>query len=116
MFGASKTLRGIGASVAVAAALAPLIGLSPGIGATAAASAMLGDLFSSFVKRRMNRPPSSQALGLDQVPESLLPSLVCRKALDLTAADIVVVVVIFFVGELLISRLLYKLHIRDRPY
>jgi CDP-2,3-bis-(O-geranylgeranyl)-sn-glycerol synthase len=30
--------------------------------------------------------------------------------------DIAVGVAVFFVGELLISRLLYKAHLRDQPY
>ncbi len=77
---------------------------------------MAGDLFSSFVKRRLNFPPSSQAIGIDQVPESLLPMLACRDALALTAADIALGVGIFFVGELIVSRLLYRIHLRDRPY
>ena len=78
--------------------------------------AMAGDLFSSFVKRRLGLPPSSRALGLDQIPESLLPLLVCRQSLSLTALDIGLAVAIFFVGELGISRLLYKAHLRDEPY
>ena len=77
---------------------------------------MAGDLLSSFVKRRLNFTPSSQALGLDQLPESLLPLLVCRNALSLTAVDIVLGVGIFFVGELVLSRILYRAHLRDEPY
>ena len=77
---------------------------------------MAGDLFSSFVKRRLNLPPSSQALGLDQVPESLFPMLACRAALSLTIADIVLGVGIFFIGELILSRFLYQAHVRDEPY
>jgi CDP-2,3-bis-(O-geranylgeranyl)-sn-glycerol synthase len=34
----------------------------------------------------------------------------------LTAADVVVCVVIFVVGEVVLSRLLYAFHLRDRPY
>jgi CDP-2,3-bis-(O-geranylgeranyl)-sn-glycerol synthase len=116
VFGASKTLRGILVAVLAAAAGAPLIGLDPVIGLTVAGAAMAGDLFSSFVKRRLNRPPSSQALGLDQIPESLLPMLACRDALSLTAIDITLGVAIFFAGELVLSRLLFRAHLRDEPY
>ena len=77
---------------------------------------MLGDLFSSFVKRRMKLPPSSRALGLDQVPESLFPLLACQGALELTVTDISSVVAIFFVGDVLLSPLFFKLKIRKRPY
>lgn len=116
LFGASKTIRGILVSIVVTAAGAPLVGVDVGIGALVAASAMAGDLVSSFVKRRLGLRPSSQALGLDQVPESLLPLLVCRAALPLTAVDIALGVAVFFAGELILSRLLYRAHLRDEPY
>jgi CDP-2,3-bis-(O-geranylgeranyl)-sn-glycerol synthase len=102
LFGASKTIRGIG--------------LDMGVGGTAAAAAMVGDLGSSFVKRRLKFPPSSQALGLDQVPESLLPLLACRAALSLSVADIALGVAVFLVGEIVLSRILHRAHLRDEPY
>jgi hypothetical protein len=77
---------------------------------------MAGDLFSSYVKRRLNLRPSSQAVGLDQVPESLLPLLACGAALSLTAADIALGVGVFFAGELILSRILYWARLRDEPY
>jgi hypothetical protein len=116
LFGPSKTVRGILVAVLSAAAGAPLIGLDPMIGLTVAGAAMAGDLFSSFVKRRLNLPPSSQAVGLDQIPESLLPMLACRDALSLTAVDIALGVGVFFAGELVLSRLLFRAHLRDEPY
>jgi hypothetical protein len=116
LLGPSKTIRGILLSVLVTTASAPLIGLHLTVGVIAASAAMAGDLFSSFVKRRLNFTPSSQALGLDQLPESLLPLLICRDALSLTAVDIVLGVGLFFVGELVLSRVLYRAHLRDEPY
>ncbi|MDA9504247.1 hypothetical protein XI09_05635, partial [Bradyrhizobium sp. CCBAU 11386] len=97
-------------------ASAPLIGLDLTIGAIVAGAAMAGDLFSSFLKRRLNYPPSSQALGLDQIPESLFPMLACRDALSLTIADIALGVGIFFIGALILSRFLFRAHLRDEPY
>jgi CDP-2,3-bis-(O-geranylgeranyl)-sn-glycerol synthase len=116
LFGPSKTIRGILVSVLITTASAPLIGLDLTIGAIVAGAAMAGDLFSSFVKRRLNSPPSSQALGLDQVPESLFPMLACRDALSLTIADIALGVGIFFIGALILSRFLFRAHLRDEPY
>jgi len=116
LFGHSKTIRGILASIFITTLSAPLVGMGLTIGAIVASAAMAGDLFSSFVKRRLNFPPSSRALGLDQVPESLFPMLACRDALSLTIADIALGVGIFFVGELILSRLLYQVHMRDEPY
>ncbi len=115
-FGRSKTVRGVVLSVAVTGACAPLVALAPWIGAVAGATAMAGDLFSSFIKRRLGLAPSSRASFLDQIPESLFPLLACRDALALTAADIVAGVAVFTVGEMLFSRVLYRWHLRDRPY
>ena len=116
LFGSSKTIRGVVAAIIVTAFLAPLVGLSVMVGATVGAVAMAGDLLSSFAKRRLRLVAGSKALGLDQIPESLLPLLVCRNALSLTAVDIFVCVMAFLVGEILLSRVLYRLHVRDRPY
>ena len=116
LLGPSKTIRGVVVSVGATAIVAPLFGLSLAAGAFVAVLAMIGDLFSSFVKRRLKFPSSSQAIGLDQVPESLLPLLVCKGALALTFIDVVIGVGIFVLGEIILSRLLYDLRLRDEPY
>jgi CDP-archaeol synthase len=116
LFGPSKTLRGILLSTIVTGAGAALLGLGFGLGALFASLAMAGDLFSSFIKRRLGLRPSSRATGLDQIPESLFPLLACRDALSLSLTDIVMTVAIFFIGEILLSRLLYRWRLRDRPY
>jgi len=116
LFGSSKTLRGVLLSILLTTACAPLIGLDWKVGSVVALTAMLGDLLSSFVKRRLGMANSSQFTGLDQIPESLLPLLVCMFLLPLTALDVVIATVIFFVGALIVSRILFKLNIRERPY
>lgn len=116
LFGSSKTIRGIVLALLATAAGAPLVGLDWKIGVLVGATSMVGDLCASFLKRRMNMAPHSMAIGLDQIPESLFPLLACRALLGLTALDIAAGVAVFFVGELLLSRLLFKIHIRDRPY
>jgi CDP-diglyceride synthetase len=116
LFGSSKTLRGVLLSILLTTACAPLIGLAWKVGSVVALTAMIGDLFSSFVKRRLGMDNSSQFTGLDQIPESLLPLLVCMFLLPLTALDVVIATVIFFVGALIVSRILFKLNIRERPY
>jgi CDP-diglyceride synthetase len=116
LFGASKTVRGILVSIFVTSACAPLLGLTLKLGLVVAATAMAGDLFSSFLKRRLGLQPSSRAVGLDQIPESLFPLLACSQAFSLTALDIIAGTAIFFVGEVALSRALFRLHLRDRPY
>jgi len=80
-----------------------------------ASASMFGDLLSSFIKRRLGLRTHSQAFGLDQVPESLLPLLLLQEHLGLSGGDIALVVTVFIALELLLSRLLFKLHIRDQP-
>jgi CDP-diglyceride synthetase len=116
LFGRSKTIRGVLLAVLATSVSAPLLGLDLGIGAIVGAIAMAGDLCSSFLKRRLGLAPSSRATGIDQIPESLFPLLACRHALSLTAIDILAVMAIFIVGEILLSRVLFRLHFRDRPY
>lgn len=116
LFGASKTVRGLVVAVAATTLAAPLLGLPWYIGTLAGAASMAGDLLSSFTKRRLQMPPSSRAPGLDQVPEALLPLLVCQPLLGLTLFDITAVVVVFLAGGLLVSPLFYRLGIRRRPY
>jgi CDP-diglyceride synthetase len=116
VLGSSKTVRGIFLSILVTSAFAPILRLDWKIGALVASMAMAGDLFSSFLKRRFDLHAGDRATGLDQIPESLFPLLACRTALPFTALDIVVGVAVFFVGELLLSRVFYYFHLRDRPY
>ena len=116
LFGASKTIRGVILTIIITPLFALFIGIDWLVGLFIASTSMLGDLLSSFIKRRLNMPPSSMALGLDQIPESLLPLLVCKSMLALTAGDIITIVVMFFVIELALSRLLYRWNIRDEPY
>jgi CDP-diglyceride synthetase len=116
LFGSSKTLRGVICALLVTAVAAPLIGLPVWLGLVIAAGAIAGDLLSSFTKRRLGLPASSRAIPIDQVPESLIPLLACYAALDLTLLDVLVGVLVFLIGELLLSRVLFWLHVRDRPY
>ena len=116
LLGASKTVRGVAFALLATALAGPLVGLDMIVGLTIGATAMAGDLLSSFAKRRLALPPSSKATGIDQIPESLLPAIACRSALALSIVEIAAVTAIFFVGEVLLARLFYRLHLRDRPY
>jgi CDP-2,3-bis-(O-geranylgeranyl)-sn-glycerol synthase len=116
LFGSAKTMRGVVCALAVTSAAAPVVGLSWQIGLLVGSLAMVGDLFSSFLKRRLGRAPSSPLLGVDQIPEALFPLLACMRPLALTLGDVAIGVALFFVGELLVSRLLYAFDLRERPY
>ena len=113
-FGPSKTIRGVVLATLATAAAAGVLGLGWKVGALLGVVAMAGDLLASFIKRRLGLAPSSQAVGLDQIPESLM--LAGRLFMPVTGLDIAVTTLLFFVGEVILSRLLYKWHVRDRPY
>jgi CDP-diglyceride synthetase len=110
LLGRSKTSRGLAAAVVLAACAAVLISLPWQAGALAGVSAMAGDCFSSFVKRRFGLEPSSMTLGLDQVPESLFPAVACSAYLPLRPIDIAAIVKMFSIGGLgAVSRVARKL-------
>ena len=116
LLGKSKTLRGLLLAILAAAIGGPLVGLNASTGALVGFAAMIGDMLSSFLKRRLRLASSAEAPGLDQVPESLLPLILVRDVVGLSVWDILMGVTAFWIGELLVSRLLYMLRIRDRPY
>jgi CDP-2,3-bis-(O-geranylgeranyl)-sn-glycerol synthase len=92
------------------------IGLGFWVGLSVGIFAMLGDLLSSFIKRRLALPPGSMTLGLDQIPESLLPLLVCKPLLGLSWAQVLWVTLAFAAADLLISRLMSRLGVGDHPH
>ncbi len=114
--GKSKTWRGILSALAGTGLAALFLGWPLQTGVWIGFWAMLGDLFSSFIKRRLALPASAMALGLDQVPESLFPLWAVRAEWGLTPVSMGGVVLAFLVLELLLSRWLYTLHIREQPY
>jgi hypothetical protein len=116
LFGPSKTVRGVLLSVLATSLAAQILGLGFAIGLLVGIAAMAGDLASSFLKRRLGRPASSKATGIDQIPEALLPALACWHPLSLTIVDVVAVTALFMAGDILLSRILFKLRLRDRPY
>jgi len=116
LLGPSKTWRGLIASLLATTAVAPLVGLAPGIGALMALGAMAGDLASSFLKRRLGLASGARALGLDQFPEALLPLLLCQPWLHLGWGEMAGLVLAFAVGDLLLSRLMWWLGFRHHPY
>jgi CDP-2,3-bis-(O-geranylgeranyl)-sn-glycerol synthase len=74
-FGDSKTWRGLAAALMVSGVTGTALGLPPHESLLTGAATMAGDLFSSFIKRRLGISPSGMALGLDQIPEALFPQI-----------------------------------------
>lgn len=109
LLGPSKTIRGVVAAVLVSAAAAPLFKLSWLQGAAFGLLAMLGDIASSFTKRRLGLASGRSAPLLDQLPETLLPLWMLQPVLGVTLAEMSAAVAAFIVLDLLLSRLLRTL-------
>ena len=116
LLGKSKTIRGVVSAIICTAGSAPLIGLDWRIGALTAAGAMAGDLLSSFIKRRLAMKPSSMAPGLDQIPEAFFGALAARAAVEIGLADITIITLAFFCGQVIVSRGAHAIGLRHEPY
>lgn len=116
IFGESKTWRGLFAALLTACILALFFGFGLTFGLVFGCQVMLGDLVSSFIKRRRGRAPSDRSTGLDQLPESLLPALYSCISMELVWWWAIVLSLVFMLLQLLISRPLFLLHVRKRPY
>ena len=91
LFGPSKTWLGLVTAISATALFAPVLGLDWWIGALIGSLAMLGDLVSSFVKRRRGHLSGARAIGLDHLPESLLPLLACIPLLGITLWQVILI-------------------------
>jgi hypothetical protein len=116
IFGTSKTWRGLIGALLASCILSQFFHYGLAFGVVFGALGMLGDLFASFVKRRIGLESSARFRGLDQIPESLLPSLYASYSLSLGWIWIVALPLVFMLCEMLISIPLYRLKIRKRPY
>ena len=116
LLGDAKTWRGVALAPLAAGLGAMLLDLPAMVGIVVGITAMLGDLLSSFVKRRLGVPTSGMALGLDQIPEALLPLLAVADRFALSGLAIAAIVASFALLELSLSPIFYWFGIRNRPY
>ena len=116
LFGASKTWRGLIGALLVSCVLSQHLHYGLSFGIIFGALAMSGDLFASFIKRRIGLESSARFRGLDQIPESFLPSVYATYVLSLDWVWMILLPLVFMLCEMLISIPLYHLKIRKRPY
>jgi CDP-diglyceride synthetase len=116
LFGYRKTWRGIIVSVITTSLVATVLGMPAFDGALFGLAAMSGDLLASFIKRRLGYAESSRVRSIDTIPESVMPALVLHAQLDLNVADILAVALTFFLIDVFLSPVLYRLNIKNRPY
>jgi len=106
LFGPRKTVLGLLSAATATTLMGLMLDVSWQIGLLIATGAMVGDLLSSFVKRRFGVAPHGVALGLDQLPEALLPLLLVKTQFALNGWDIVMIMATFCVAEWCLSYLI----------
>jgi len=105
LFGPHKTWRGLIAGILVTGVVGSLLDIGFMTGAFFGALALAGDLFSSFIKRRLGCTSGQSFALLDQLPEALLPMLVLRGVLGLEIWTIAGTAVVFTTLDALTGRL-----------
>jgi hypothetical protein len=85
LFGRHKTTRGVLTGIITGGLIGPALGFPLWLSLSAWILNMLGDLFSSFLKRRLSFPSGDTVPGLDQVPEGLLPFILIAPFYSLSA-------------------------------
>jgi hypothetical protein len=116
LLGRSKTWRGIVSGALMCGLYAWITGIGAVFGLAFGLLGLTGDIVSSFIKRRAGLASSARAIGLDQIPEALLPMLLAWLWLDLGWLIVAVVVVLFTLSNILLSPMLYRLGIRHQPH
>jgi uncharacterized protein len=88
LLGPHKTFRGLAAAVLAGIFWGYVLGLTIGTGIVCAVLSMVGDLASSFVKRRLDVASGKDFPGLDQGVEGLLPLVFLKYRFDLAWLEI----------------------------
>jgi len=100
LFGSHKTERGIVGGIVTGVLMGGLLGFPLWIGFLSGMLSMLGDLVSSFLKRRLGKPSGRLVPGLDQIFEGLFPFAVLGPNYSLPGMYIFFELILFSIGAL----------------
>lgn len=114
IFGTSKTWRGLLLGILSASLLAIAFEFSIIFAIIFPLLSLLGDLFSSFIKRRLKMLSSRPFLGLDQIPEAILPLLFGAFWLGYSFVTVTIVTLSFFLLNIMTSPLFVQLGRKPR--
>ena len=119
LFGKHKTIRGVLAGIITGGLIGPVLGFPVWLGLGAGILSMLGDLFSSFLKRRLSFTSGDTVPGLDQVPEGLLPFLLIAPYYSLSAGYTLLFGFVFglgaYYGAIFLNRVLLSRPFESYP-
>jgi hypothetical protein len=96
LFGSNKTVRGVLAGIIAGGSIGLALGFPLGVGLAAGLFSMLGDLFSSFLKRRFAFTSGETVSGLDQIPEGLMPFIFISPYYSLSAGFVFLFTIVFW--------------------
>lgn len=114
LLGPSKTWLGLLASMLATLVAASILQFPLIAALLLALLAMLGDIVSSFSKRRLGYRSGLTVPGLDQLPESLLPMLGIALILPLTALQVILPVLLFILVHIVLTECLSALHFHPK--
>lgn len=114
LLGESKTWLGLLASVLATLVAASILQFSLTSALLLALLAMLGDILSSFTKRRLGYCSGMTVPVLDQLPESLLPMLAMALLMPLTALQVLLPVLLFILVHIVLTECLSALHFHPK--
>ncbi len=115
LLGSHKTIRGAIGSIAAGTLLSLLFGLSPILGFCIGFFSMLGDVLSSFLKRRFKLACGAAAPILDQLFEGLFPLLFVKYYFSWNWAP-VIVLLLLFIPTTHFGAILFKKKLISRPH
>jgi uncharacterized protein len=108
ILGKNKTLCGLLSGIGAAGALSLLIGLPLSMCMLIAGTSLLGDLLTSFIKRRLGLAEGQTAHLLDHLLEGALPLLLC-KGLFSISWSLSLVLLMLFIGCGLVGSMVVNL-------
>jgi predicted MPP superfamily phosphohydrolase len=115
LLGDHKTTRGCCGAVIAGTVLGAVFGLSWWVGFLSAVLSMLGDLGSSFLKRRMGMRSGNVVPGLDQIFEGAFPFLVLSPVFSLGMLEVGTLVTLFSIGAF-VGSWFFKVILLMKPY
>jgi CDP-2,3-bis-(O-geranylgeranyl)-sn-glycerol synthase len=122
IFGKTKTIRGLiigvsfGILTGVVAKFFKEDGLNMFVGGILGVGAMLGDLAGSFIKRRLSLPSGANLFFLDQIDFLLGPTPLLILFNKFKIEYLLVVLIITVPMNLITSKILFKLKLKDKPW
>ncbi|WP_035244608.1 CDP-archaeol synthase [Desulfonatronovibrio hydrogenovorans] len=115
LLGPHKTWRGLAGALLCGSFLAMLLGLPFWLGLATAILSMTGDMVSSFIKRRLNKPSGRNFPVLDQFFEGALPFLVISPYLGIGYIRSFILIILFCLGAY-IGSVFYKSILLKEPF